>query len=270
MKPVPAANRQDVAAPCPGAARGRRPLNGHHSLKQPIGSTAMRKALLLGLTLITLHAPGRAQEIRWYQIEVLFFRNLANAAQFEEQWPTTVGLKIPASSYEMPGRDGAGAGRLEPYQGVSLQTAASGGSGAPPALDYAAAAAGSGALTSARARLNSSSNYRVIDYRSWRQALKSDARPLYLHVTAGNRVGDTAELEGYLGLSLKRYLHLDADLWWVDLGDAPAAADDAGAGTQRVAHLQENRRMRSAETHYLDHPLIGMLIHISPASGPGG
>lgn len=230
----------------------------------------MRNALLLGLTLIALHTPGQAQDVRWYQIEALFFRNLSPAAQFEEQWPTSVGLTLPATSYEMPAPGAGAPGRLTPYQGNGLQAPAGTDSGPAPALDYVPVAAGGGELAGALGALNRSGSFRVIDYRIWRQALKADARPLYLHIAAGDHAGDDVELEGYIGFSLKRYLHIESDLWWVDLGH-PAAADDTptAAGPMRVAHLRENRRMRSAETHYLDHPLIGMLIRITPADGPG-
>lgn len=32
----------------------------------------------------------------------------------------------------------------------------------------------------------------------------------------------------------------------------------------RVVTLRQKRRMRSKETHYIDHPVIGILIHIEP------
>jgi hypothetical protein len=33
---------------------------------------------------------------------------------------------------------------------------------------------------------------------------------------------------------------------------------------ERIVTLQQQRRLRSTETHYIDHPLLGMLVHILP------
>lgn len=63
------------------------------------------------------------------------------------------------------------------------------------------------------------------------------------------------ELEGTVGLTLGRYLHVHADLAWLDL------RDPARPGQWR---LNERRRMRSGELHHLDNPRFGMLVRIIP------
>jgi len=111
-------------------------------------------------------------------------------------------------------------------------------------------------------------------------------------------------LEGTLRLILSRYLHIETDLLYREpLGDAgdtlqtsavfPAAevaADTAAEGSRvqqqdlfllaeqamqlqpqpqyRVYRLQQSRRMRSNELHYLDHPVFGMAIKVVPYEMP--
>lgn len=61
-------------------------------------------------------------------------------------------------------------------------------------------------------------------------------------------------LEGTLRLTLRRYLHLDADLRWTERNDAD--------GLLRSWPLREQRRMRSETLHYLDGARIGVLAEI--------
>jgi hypothetical protein len=64
--------------------------------------------------------------------------------------------------------------------------------------------------------------------------------------------------------------------------DAPLAADEANDATgeqeadaeplypwRHAVSLQQKRRMRSSETHYIDHPLLGVVIRVTPLDEPG-
>jgi len=63
------------------------------------------------------------------------------------------------------------------------------------------------------------------------------------------------EMRGTLRLHVSRYLHVEPDLWLTD--------QDA---RDRLYHVQidQSRRMRSEELHYLDHPKFGLLIQVNP------
>jgi hypothetical protein len=216
---------------------------------------------------------------RWFQFEVLLFRNLSAAAQYEESWLTEINLRMAQPSYELP-EIGSGSANFRLWQpptavrGPAFKT--------PPGymLQYRGANAGDATMQAIRTRLQSRGNYRAIDFRVWRAQLASDGTPIYFHVAAGSTSGGYPELEGYIGFQLKRYLHVDANLWWGDFSPPAPAADDSVAPAQpetadtvdrydfrraaRAGHIQEQRRMRSGETHYFDHPLFGMLVRISP------
>lgn len=92
-------------------------------------------------------------------------------------------------------------------------------------------------------------------------------------------------MEGTLKLVLSRYLHIYTDLIYREplpegarpvetlfgQGGEPdlfSLAEDPFSLTlqpqYQVYHLQQSRRMRSRELHYLDHPLFGMAILVTP------
>lgn len=109
-------------------------------------------------------------------------------------------------------------------------------------------------------------------------------------------------LEGTLRLILSRYLHIEADLLYreplegigasdrgeplLGRGDTMPAGDGMLVQEQdlfllaeqamqlqpqpqyRVYRLQQSRRMRSNELHYLDHPVFGMAIKVTPYELP--
>lgn len=102
------------------------------------------------------------------------------------------------------------------------------------------------------------------------------------------REAEVLPLDGTLKLVVSRYLHLHADLvfttevHWRDgtgSGTPPASAHvEAAAATEGPTHMtrgpngrpllsydfQQQRRMRSGELHYLDHPVIGLLVKVTP------
>lgn len=102
------------------------------------------------------------------------------------------------------------------------------------------------------------------------------------------REAEVLPLDGTIKLVVSRYLHLHADLYFTtdvhwrdgkDAGSAPASAHiEAAASTESQTHVtrgpngrpllsyafQQQRRMRSGELHYLDHPVVGLLVKVTP------
>ncbi|MGK0173549.1 MAG: hypothetical protein ACI9W2_005297, partial [Gammaproteobacteria bacterium] len=78
-----------------------------------------------------------------------------------------------------------------------------------------------------------------------------------VHLNTGSRSQseDGATVDGSIRVWRTRYLHIDADLLY-RLG-----YDGNGPGEFR---MEQHRRMRSRELHFLDHPMFGVLIYISP------
>lgn len=85
-------------------------------------------------------------------------------------------------------------------------------------------------------------------FRNYRTAQFGDLLP------TGSDVGSviTQVLNGSVTLSVKRYLHLKTDLYYTQ------------ESAQRSAHIQAQRRMRSNEVHYIDHPVVGIIAFVTP------
>lgn len=99
-------------------------------------------------------------------------------------------------------------------------------------------------------------HYNLIAAGSWHQPVPPRSEPLPLVVQVGTR--DDARrfpLEGWLSVTLGRYVHLHVVLEY-RLPDG------------RIALVAEQRRMRTDEPHYLDHPAIGILARVDPVPLP--
>ena len=186
------------------------------------------------------------------------------------------------------------------------------------------------------------SQYRVLFYEAWNQALTDRQQAPAIPLNGGRPYDDFYELSGTVTLSKERFLHITTDLWLSEfeyqksiaesepwyaaenqeqqfptpptppkppplsnnsadlpeeallltqavpalLGDSPANetpepavgfSDEStiNAGPQRpdyvvkrTALLQEYRRLRRDEVHYLDHPLFGAIVMISKYEEP--
>lgn len=118
-------------------------------------------------------------------------------------------------------------------------------------------------LTPEDGRLQRSSIYRVVFHRAWIQPVpdRDQLRPMLIQ--AGERIGTGWRIEGFLGVTRGRYLHLDTRLWYTPNPSPDAQAEDPG-----YMELREQRRMRSGELHYLDHPKFGVLARVDPIQPP--
>ena len=137
--------------------------------------------------------------------------------------------------------------------------------------------------------LNRQRHLRPLLHQRWLMPVPPRDAPLSVYVATENtprapatRSGH-AKVEGFIELSVGRYLHLAPTLWYHadNLGLAPITlpvaplqfrAADAYRELRDVDTaymvLQQSRRMRSEELHYIDHPKIGMLVRIDPVPPP--
>lgn len=134
--------------------------------------------------------------------------------------------------------------------------------------------------------------YRPLFHEVWQQPLQSRSRSPAILITGGEPYGSHFELEGTIKLSVERYLHIETDLWLhrfepnfgqpttLQVPDLPirTTGDVANADSYspfsfiidepykvaRTVTLRQSRRMRSGEIHYLDHPLFGVIVLVTP------
>ena len=103
---------------------------------------------------------------------------------------------------------------------------------------------------------------------------------------AGEYYGEQRELDGTIHITRSRYLHLHTDLWLSVFSSDDNIIDPNSralidtyadrypkltGGLERSGYLpaaeyvlQQSRRMRSGETHYIDHPYFGLIALITP------
>ncbi|MFK8052697.1 MAG: CsiV family protein [Woeseiaceae bacterium] len=106
-------------------------------------------------------------------------------------------------------------------------------------------------------RLRSSRDYRPISHGAWRQPVYGESEKTTLQLSSVART--PAAMGGEITLFVSRFLHLKLDL--------QLAADSADTNTL-VYKLDEQRKMRSAELHFFDHPRFGAIALISKAESP--
>lgn len=231
---------------------------------------------LLVLLLAACSSAGLAQDTRYYDVEIILFENLDPAARVSESWPTSVELDLPETSIEIG----------QPWPGPIPKAYA-------PALSFKPLRAAEYRLGEQAAKIEESDSRRILLHTGWRQPGMPRDSALSVHIKRdipalpGNLASDASadqdagisrwlppeagELEGLIKVILARYLHVEADVVFRPrlapdtleiINPAVTTAAEQGPA---VYHLkQTRRRMRSRELHYLDHPVLGMLVLITP------
>ncbi|MDE0065187.1 MAG: CsiV family protein, partial [Gammaproteobacteria bacterium] len=133
-------------------------------------------------------------------------------------------------------------------------------------------------------RIRNAPQLRLLWHGRWTQPVPPRSAPEPLLIQAGRRNDGVHELEGTVDITLGRYLHFHAHLWWVShrkaLNAEGAPPSSIPNGTESGSHphfpegaeymvLRESRVMRSGTLHYLDHPVLGVLVRADPVTAPG-
>lgn len=157
--------------------------------------------------------------------------------------------------------------------------------------------AGAAGLAGVKARLQGSGRYRVIAHKLWQQPGLDQAAAMPVRVRGGTdysarlphrqavgygqgpegpftgiETGALDEVDGTVTVVLGRYLHLHTDLVFRTplsrAGAEPRPPQELARPGLVSVRVQGQRRMRSRELHYLDHPLLGVLVQITPVETP--
>lgn len=143
--------------------------------------------------------------------------------------------------------------------------------------------------------LERSPENRLLFHGLWRQPVLTTDQATALLIEGGRRFGDQHELQGSLTIRFNAgqdRVVIDSNLWLVDYtqattGDSPwrippipaalrnfpvATAVDVASegdyGIRRIVQFQQSRDMRSNEFHYLDHPVMGLVVSVKPYDLP--
>lgn len=245
--------------------------------------TSFKARLTLLATMVALTAPAYSAEEKetpWYQVSLVIFKH-RNSPMGNETWPTpeSLNLSFPQGILE-----------LEPKVENDSDWVAFRDT---QALDEE--------FKQALQSIKLSSNYEIMSTAIWNQPALDGHNAIPILIQAGNEYGGYYELEGSITLVVSRYLHLKTDLWlseyiqkvemiapWWETSNI--ITDDATADSGsfdstyqeidfsstsysetvtryesvRTVVLNESRRMRSGELHYLDNPMFGVMVKVIP------
>jgi len=117
-------------------------------------------------------------------------------------------------------------------------------------------------LTAQRNALARSAPYRPLAHLAWRQVVPGRQQAKPVELPSWNNNPDRAYVDGLVRVTVERYLHLDLDLR-LHLPDSAVQATPQEYGVPEI-RLRQQRRMRSKELHYFDHPRFGVIALITP------
>ena len=239
--------------------------------------------VLISILFFALANISFAEDMRYYDVEIVIIENLSENAKNSENWPLHVNLEPPKKSVQL----GQPVPKLSEWLPADVDLKES----------YKVLSSKTFQLNEQVDKISESKTKRVIFHTAWRQPGldKHKALPIYFkrEVPSAPPISDEASseeeqqtdttpsvLDGILRVTLARYLHLEAELSYrkklpeiTDSENPFAVLDNENSrGTlekQGIVHLKQNRRrMRSKELHYLDHPVLGILINITPYEKP--
>ena len=105
--------------------------------------------------------------------------------------------------------------------------------------------------------LQNDARYRLLTHRRWIQAADNKLASSPVLVQTDNR-----EVDGHVRFYMSRFLHVELSLAFQPQVPALGSLEPAPAPYR----LTEERRIRSQELHYFDHPKFGALVRVVPAS----
>ncbi len=222
------------------------------------------------------------ENLPWYEISLVIFKNRYTTNN-SENWgqPEDLSLQFPNGLVELTDADTTN------IENADLAATA-----------FQSLATQDPEFARALKSISLSSNYIILTSKTWRQPALDSAAAIPVLIQAGKEYDGLYELEGSVILLVSRYLHFKTDLWLADYvqtvepvipwwqsetfnseqqepavgglnyGQSPGAETVTKYESIRTVVLQESRRMRSGELHFLDHPLFGVLVKVTSYKPP--
>lgn len=194
--------------------------------------------IALGLLLNSLNANAKVPS---YKIEVIVFESLALSGWTEEYWPEETITPDTSNSTSVFTRN---------QKPLWIGSASHGLTG--------------------KARALNKKGYRVLFHKAWRQLAYANKNGHQVMIEGSNQYGSS--VLGTVRLYKTRYAHVDLDLEFTRT--IPSQVKEAFAQAHNTTvenlpnqwrfNLSESRKIRPSELHYIDHPLFGVLVKITP------
>ena len=240
---------------------------------------------------------------RWFQVEITIFKHESEADRDRETWRAAnlelsyppdmirlgqlTDLLIPESfaAEPEPGPVAAGLERLRDTGPFPARE--SSGFRFPDLLrdPFLKLPASFSDFRQTNQALDRAGQYRLLYDAVWRQPVGDEGFETPIFIAGGDRSGPLTELQGSVALHFnanRDRVIFSADLWLAEFGGASDGsrwplppeefrenAGNTGApAISRVYPMRQQRELRSAEFHYLDHPALGIVVQITPYDLP--
>lgn len=215
------------------------------------------------LALLLISPLALATDLPWYRVEIVVFARLGDAGLQEEVWRDEARADV-GNAYDLAALRTAGASLPGIESGVGAMQRLP-----PEALQL-------GPIWN---NLKRSAGYRPLLHAGWIQPGFNRDQAVPLRITTGGATPapyafTPPQIDGTVRVYLERYLHAETDLVFYRApgdGELPPPPGQDEVLPSSLFRLNEKRRMRLDELHYLDHPLFGVLIQIgryAPAPAP--
>lgn len=140
--------------------------------------------------------------------------------------------------------------------------------------------------------LSQSPAHRIVYHNAWRQPLQRLNATPSVGLRGGREFGERSEVEGSVtvyAVATGDRFYLDTNFWLTQFGTEassesawvlpvlPAAlstvlvsdtAQSQSFAVTRIIQFNQSREMRINQFHYLDHPVLGMLVQVTPYERP--
>ncbi|TCS42635.1 CsiV family protein [Reinekea marinisedimentorum] len=174
---------------------------------------------IAALTLLMLSAFSIANtDERWFQVEVILFKNPALETDNPEIWPTFANIDHPLSFIELTGIETEPESPEDAFfasqeQNNEAETA--------PAADgtlvpFQVLGEEEYKLADELAALTRGTRYELLYHQVWNQPVPDRNSVVPIHIQGGEKFGRQYELQGYISLYVERYLHLSTDLHLIE------------------------------------------------------
>lgn len=187
-----------------------------------IYESQMKLAALLFAASATLIGQAQANtnaNERWFQVEVMIFKNAQLETDNPESWPAFREVKHPeefirlqgiseilTANSELAEADDASVNTPETSTELAAPQSAQG-------LEaFLALSEFERQLIEIREKIEDSRSYELLFHEAWNQPVPGRDAVVPIRIDAGERFGRQSELQGYISLYVERYLHFSTDL----------------------------------------------------------
>lgn len=243
------------------------------------------KSPTLALSLLFFTTAVQA-EVKRYNIDILIFENSTNRYVDSEQWPVIIRQdESISSSGRTPGAlsndDFPSELIIELKHKPDTELVEQTSKAAEYPDNNNVTHNSSDTLADYASKLKRSSQYNILLHQSWQQTGLNDTDAISIQINStdtdsfgkkkvplfnsNNNKKPHSNIQGSLKLILGRYLHIHTDLHYKRLKPThKLTSSPVINNVYSEFQIKSHRRMRSNEIHYIDHPLLGILIKVSP------